>query len=133
MRPGCPPSSTTRPRWAASSSTSAAARRRAACSPTAPRSAPVAGGAAMGCGVVDLGGGTTTVGVFANGHVVHVDAFAVGGHHITMDIARGLTTRVAVAERLKTLHGSCILSSSDDRDTITVPPVDDDGGGAGRD
>jgi cell division protein FtsA len=80
----------------------------------------------MGCVVVDLGGGTTTVGVFANGHVVHVDAIAVGGHHITMDIARGLTTRVAVAERLKTLHGSCILSSSDDRDTITVPQVDDD-------
>ena len=82
--------------------------------------------AEMGCVVVDLGGGTTTVGVFANGHVVHVDAIAVGGHHITMDIARGLTTRVAVAERLKTLHGSCILSSSDDRDTITVPQVDDD-------
>jgi cell division protein FtsA len=80
----------------------------------------------MGCVVVDLGGGTTSVGVFANGHVVHVDAIAVGGHHITMDIARGLTTRVAVAERLKTLHGSCILSSSDDRDTITVPQVDDD-------
>jgi cell division protein FtsA len=80
----------------------------------------------MGCVVVDLGGGTTTVGVFANGHIVHVDAIAVGGHHITMDIARGLTTRVAVAERLKTLHGSCILSSSDDRDTITVPQVDED-------
>jgi cell division protein FtsA len=80
----------------------------------------------MGCVVVDLGGGTTSVGVFANGHVVHVDAIAVGGHHITMDIARGLTTRVAVAERLKTLHGSCILSSSDDRDTITVPQVDED-------
>jgi cell division protein FtsA len=82
--------------------------------------------AEMGCVVVDLGGGTTSVGVFASGHLVHVDAIAVGGHHITMDIARGLTTRVAVAERLKTLHGSCIASSSDDRDTIAVPQVDDD-------
>src|SRR5918998_3558163 len=80
----------------------------------------------MGCAGVDMGGGTTSGGIFSHGHIVHVDALAVGGHHITMDIARGLTTRVAVAERLKTLHGSCILSSSDDRDTITVPQVDDD-------
>ncbi|HEY8380699.1 MAG TPA: cell division protein FtsA [Microvirga sp.] len=80
----------------------------------------------MGCAVVDMGGGTTSVGVFANGHLVHADAIAVGGHHVTMDIARGLTTRVAAAERLKTLYGSAIASSSDDRDMIAVPQVDED-------
>jgi cell division protein FtsA len=80
----------------------------------------------MGCVVVDLGGGTTSVGVFSGGHLVHVDALAVGGHHVTMDIARGLTTRVSVAERLKTLYGSAISSSSDDRDMISVPQVDED-------
>ena len=82
--------------------------------------------AEMGCAVVDMGGGTTSVGVFAGGHLVHVDAIAVGGHHVTMDIARGLTTRVAAAERLKTLYGSAIISSSDDRDMIAVPQVDED-------
>jgi cell division protein FtsA len=82
--------------------------------------------AEMGCAVVDMGAGTTTVGIFHNGHLVHADALAVGGHHVTMDIARGLTTRVATAERLKTLHGSAITSSSDDRDMISVPQVDDD-------
>jgi cell division protein FtsA len=82
--------------------------------------------AEMGCAVVDLGGGTTSVGVFAGGHLVHVDALAVGGHHVTMDIARGLTTRVATAERLKTLHGSCISSASDERDMLAVPQVDED-------
>jgi cell division protein FtsA len=80
----------------------------------------------LGCAVVDMGGGTTSVGVFANGHLVHTDAIAVGGHHVTMDIARGLTTRVAAAERLKTLYGSAIVSSSDDRDMIAVPQVDED-------
>jgi cell division protein FtsA len=80
----------------------------------------------MGCAVVDLGGGTTSVGVFAGGHLVHVDALAVGGHHVTMDIARGLTTRVATAERLKTLHGACISSASDERDMLAVPQVDED-------
>jgi len=82
--------------------------------------------AEMGCAVVDLGGGTTSFGIFSHGHLVHSDAVAVGGHHVTMDIARGLTTRVSAAERLKTLYGSAISSSSDDRDIIAVPQVDED-------
>ncbi len=48
----------------------------------------------MGATVIDCGGGTTSVGVFSGGALVHLDALAVGGHHITMDIARGLTMRV---------------------------------------
>lgn len=82
--------------------------------------------AEMGVAVIDMGGGTTTVGVFSQGHLVHVDALAVGGHHVTMDIARGLSTRVVAAERLKTLHGSCIATGSDDRDMIAVHQVDED-------
>ena len=80
----------------------------------------------MGCVVVDMGGGTTSVGVFSNGYLVHTDAIAVGGHHVTMDVARGLTTRTSVAERLKTLYGSAIVSSRDDRDIISAPQVDED-------
>ena len=48
--------------------------------------------AEMGAVVIDFGGGTTSIGVFAGGHLVHTDAVAVGGNHITMDIARGLST-----------------------------------------
>jgi cell division protein FtsA len=80
----------------------------------------------MGAVLIDMGGGTTSIAVFAGGHIVHVDALAVGGHHVTMDIARGLTTRVTAAERLKTLYGSAITSSADDRDMIAVPQVDED-------
>ncbi len=79
----------------------------------------------MGCVVVDMGGGTTSVGVFDNGYLVHTDAIAIGGQHVTMDVARGLTTRTSVAERLKTLYGSAIVSSSDDRDIISAPLVDE--------
>ena len=82
--------------------------------------------AEMGVVVIDMGGGTTSSGVFAGGNLVHVDAVAVGGHHVTMDIARGLTTRVTAAERLKTLYGAAISSPSDERDMIAVPQVDDD-------
>jgi cell division protein FtsA len=82
--------------------------------------------AEMGVAVVDMGGGTTSVGVFAGGHLVHTDAVAVGGNHVTMDIARGLATSVTHAERLKTLYGSTIATASDDRETIAVASVDED-------
>jgi cell division protein FtsA len=82
--------------------------------------------AEMGVVVIDMGGGTTSVGVFARGCLVHVDALAVGGHHVTMDIARGLTTRVAAAERLKTLYGSAVSTTADDREMIAVPQLDED-------
>ncbi|MGC1577024.1 MAG: cell division protein FtsA [Beijerinckiaceae bacterium] len=80
--------------------------------------------AEMGAVVVDLGAGTTTIGVFAGGRLVHADGVAVGGNHVTLDVARGLSTRLSAAERLKTLYGSTIATASDDRETIAVPSVE---------
>ena len=82
--------------------------------------------AELGAAVLDFGGGSTTVGVFAGGRLIHVDAVAVGGVHVTRDIARGLNISMTDAERLKTLHGSCLASPSDDRDTIAVHRLGDD-------
>src|SRR5262249_52921770 len=67
-----------------------------------------------------MGAGTTTTAVFSAGRFVHADGFALGGNHITMDLARGLNARIADAERIKILHGSTIAGRSDDRDMITV-------------
>jgi cell division protein FtsA len=83
--------------------------------------------AELGAALVDFGGGTTTIGVFSKGRLIHVDGFAVGGNHITMDLARGLTIRLSDAERLKTLYGTCIPSASDDREAISVSAVGEDG------
>ena len=55
----------------------------------------------LGAAVVDMGAGTTTLAVFAEGRFTHVDGFTLGGQHVTMDIARGLTTTIADAERLE--------------------------------
>ena len=82
--------------------------------------------AQLGVACVDIGGGTTKIAVFADGQFVHVDGIAVGGHHVTMDLARGLSTKLVDAERIKTLHGSVIATDSDERDMITVDPVGDD-------
>ncbi len=78
---------------------------------------------ALGATIIDMGGGTTSVGVFQNGQLVYTDCIQIGGHHVTMDIARGLTTPLAAAERMKTLYGSAMATSSDDRELIDVPQV----------
>jgi cell division protein FtsA len=80
----------------------------------------------LGAAVIDMGAGTTTMAVFAAGHCVYASGFALGGYHVTMDIARGLNARISDAERIKTLYGSVLTGGSDERDMITVPPVGDD-------
>jgi cell division protein FtsA len=80
----------------------------------------------MGAACIDLGSGTTSFAVFSGGRFVHADGFALGAHHVTMDIARGLNTRVSSAERIKAIYGSVLTGGSDERDMITVPSVGDD-------
>jgi len=79
--------------------------------------------AEMGAALIDLGGGTTTIAVFANQRFVHADAIAVGGNHVTMDIARGLSISLEDAERIKVMHGSALPGSGDDRDIVTTHPI----------
>jgi cell division protein FtsA len=83
----------------------------------------------LGVICIDMGGGTTDISVFFDGEVVYTDSVPLGGNHVTNDIARGLSTSVAYAERMKTLYGSAIPSTSDDQEIIKVPLVgeDDDG------
>ena len=80
----------------------------------------------VGSAVIDMGAGTTTLAVFSGGRFTHADGFALGGNHVTMDLARGLNTRISDAERIKTFHGSVLAGGSDERDMITVPAVTDD-------
>lgn len=77
----------------------------------------------LGVTLLDMGGGTTSLAVFYDGQLVHVDVVPLGGGHVTNDIARGLSTPLAHAERLKTLYGTVLPSPSDDTETIDVPQV----------
>ena len=83
----------------------------------------------LGCICIDMGGGSTSVAVFADSALVHVDSLPVGGAHVTSDVARGLSTTIAGAERIKTLHGSAIASANEDREMIEAPPRGDEGAG----
>lgn len=81
----------------------------------------------LGVVAIDIGAATTTMAVFLDGQFIHTDAVMVGGHHITMDVARGLSTSVDAAERLKVLSGSALANASDDGELILVPPLGEDG------
>jgi cell division protein FtsA len=81
----------------------------------------------LGCTVIDIGAGTTSIGIFFDSHMIFADGVAVGGAHITNDIARGLTTSLNSAERLKTLYGNATLAPLDDRDMVDVPLMGEDG------
>jgi cell division protein FtsA len=97
-------------------------------------SAPLAAGLAtlvedekqLGATVLDMGGGTTGMAVFAEGQLLHTSQLPIGGAHVTNDIARILSTPVAYAERLKTLYGSTQPSPDDDREMLPVPLVGED-------
>ncbi len=80
----------------------------------------------LGAVCIDMGGGSTSAAVFSGGSLVHVETLPVGGSHVTADIARGLSTSIAGAERIKTLHGSAIASANEDREMIEAPPRGDD-------
>jgi cell division protein FtsA len=97
-------------------------------------SAPFAAGLAtlvddekqLGATVIDMGGGTTTMAVFGEGHLLHTAQLPVGGWNVTNDLARGLSTPLVHAERLKTLHGGVLSAPDDEKEWLPVPLVGED-------
>lgn len=77
----------------------------------------------LGATVIDMGGGTTSLAIFEDGEVVFTDAVPVGGMHVTTDIAHGLSTPRAAAERMKVLYGSALTAPGDDDAVIDVPQI----------
>jgi len=97
-------------------------------------SAPLASGLAvlddeereLGATVIEMGGDTTSIGIFGEGLLLHTAQIAVGSRHITRDIARLLSTSQDTAERLKTVYGSADLSSDDSNEMLSMELVGDD-------
>lgn len=77
----------------------------------------------LGATVIDMGGGTTGFAVFADNQLMHTAQLPIGGLHVTKDLATGLSTTLAHAERLKTLYGNVEHSPDDDNEMLPVPLV----------
>ncbi len=71
----------------------------------------------IGVALVDLGGGTTDVALFANDSIKHTAVLALGGANLTNDIAFGLRTPMASAEAIKIKYG-CALADLVQKDEI---------------
>lgn len=79
----------------------------------------------LGVCLVDIGGGTTDIAVFANGAIQHSAVIPISGDQVTNDIAVGLRTPTQYAEDLKIKYACALRQLADPGETIEVPGVGD--------
>lgn len=77
----------------------------------------------LGVAILDIGGGTSDLVIFSEGSIIHTAVLPVGGHQLTNDIAIGLRTPMAEAERIKHRHGCAMAGLLRPDETIEVPSV----------
>lgn len=79
----------------------------------------------LGVAIVDLGGGTTDIAIFSNDSIRHTGVLALGGQNLTNDIAFGLRTPMASAERIKVKYGCAMMDLVQNDEIFEVPSVGD--------
>lgn len=77
----------------------------------------------IGVALVDLGGGTTDIAIFANDAIKHTEVLPLGGQNLSNDIAFGLRTPLAAAEKIKIKYGCCLGDLVRRDEYIEVPSV----------
>jgi cell division protein FtsA len=77
----------------------------------------------LGVALIDIGGGTTDIAVFTAGSIKHTAILPVGGNYLTSDIATGLRTPLADAEKIKIKYGCAFSALIAKDETIEVPSV----------
>jgi cell division protein FtsA len=75
----------------------------------------------LGVALIDFGGGTTDLAVFAENALRHNFVLPVGGNNLTNDIAVGLPTSLNHAEELKRQYGCCLNALTDPHEAMEVP------------
>jgi cell division protein FtsA len=77
----------------------------------------------LGVLLLDIGGGTTDIAVFFEGSIRHTAVIGLGGNNVTGDIAIGLRTSHAQAEKIKMEKGCALASLVAEDEMITVPGI----------
>ncbi|MBU0988181.1 MAG: cell division protein FtsA [Proteobacteria bacterium] len=75
----------------------------------------------LGTALLDLGGGTSDLAIFSGKNIKHTFVLALGGNNLTNDIAIGLRTPYAEAEKIKKKYGTCLSRNIKNDETIEVP------------
>ena len=79
----------------------------------------------VGVCLVDIGGGTTDVAIFAQGAIRHTAVIPIAGDQITSDIGHALRTSTQDAEEIKIAYGVALQQLADADEMIEVPGVGD--------
>jgi cell division protein FtsA len=74
----------------------------------------------LGALVIDIGGGTTDYVVYSDGVIKHTGVLAIGGDHVSNDLAYGLKVPLSRAEKLKLEHGSALVDEAMKGRTLTL-------------
>ena len=77
----------------------------------------------LGVALIDIGGGTTDIAIFSEGSIKHTAVLPVGGNYVTSDIATGLRTPIAEAEKIKIRYGCAFMPMIPKDESIEVPSV----------
>ena len=80
----------------------------------------------MGVAVCDIGGGTTDLAIYVDGDVWHTMVLAVGGNHITQDVAHGLRLSLSQAEEVKKQQGHAVRSEIGADEYFLMRPFGED-------
>lgn len=80
---------------------------------------------AIGCVLVDIGGGTTDLAIYSNSGLFHTAAIPVGGNHITYDLCVGLRVPPQRGEQLKKEHGAALADWVREEEFVAVQRLGD--------
>ncbi|MBD1379939.1 cell division protein FtsA [Metabacillus arenae] len=80
----------------------------------------------LGVASIDIGGGSTTIAVFEEGHLTSTSVLPVGGENITKDLSIGLRTSTEEAERIKMKHGHAFYDFASEDEIFEVSIIGTD-------
>ncbi|MEW9501389.1 cell division protein FtsA [Jeotgalibacillus marinus] len=80
----------------------------------------------LGTAIIDIGGGSTSIAVFEQGHLIATSTVPVGGEHITKDLSIGLRTTTEDAESIKIKHGHAFYDYASEDEVFSVPIIGSD-------
>ncbi|MBM2821177.1 MAG: cell division protein FtsA [Candidatus Berkelbacteria bacterium] len=78
----------------------------------------------IGVGLLDIGGGTTSLVVFEEGDILHAAVLPIGSGLITNDLAIGLRTSIETAEKIKINYASAIPDKIRESETVSLAQFD---------
>ncbi|MFC0271202.1 cell division protein FtsA [Metabacillus herbersteinensis] len=80
----------------------------------------------LGVALIEMGGGSTTIAIFEQNHLISISVLPIGGEHITKDLSIGLRTSTEEAERIKVKYGHAYYNHASEDEVFEVTIIGSD-------